>query len=272
MARQRIHKDAPPEETPPAAAATPAAELSALLEEPDPPGEEGEQPKPAAEVADAPAGKPPSRAKTRKPPASEASEPSAEVAGSVQNARGSAAEQLAAELNEELTKKAPLPFSAFPVVDPGLAQLVTKVIDEGEGLDWEKEFDLLMADLILPDALTPQVVAAAINRCEDNARRAHRLHVLAKYKFDAFKVATEACLGSMRDAATARLSKLKTSGAHAKQITDRDVSDTAAMMFPDEWASVSDGLARAEHTLTHIARFADLWQRRSWSLSSINKS
>ena len=269
MARQRLHKDSPPEDPPPPAQAA----------APEPAGPEAtEAPPPEAPPPEAPPKAP--RKPKATPPASpiaeadsafEAAEKTATPKGVASTAPSTAAAELARALADEIDKANPLPFTDYPKPSAGLASLVTKVIDEGLGLDLEKEFDLLAADLILPDALTPQAVAEAINACEDNARRAHRVYVLAKYQFDRYKIEAEVALGAMRESATHKLAALKASGHHPKQVTDSDVRDMAAIMYPDEWKDINDRIARTEHTLAHVARFADLWQRRSWSLSSLNK-
>jgi hypothetical protein len=272
MARQRLHKDPPPDDpTPPAEPAPPAP--SEAAEAADPPVAD-------AAPAGAPAPPTPPTASKRKakaaPPAGDldaAGKAIDDAATSVgpSTAPTSAASLLAQQLADEIGEKNPLPFTDYPRPGVGLVALVTKVIDEGLGLDLEQEFDSLVADLILPDALTPQAVHVAINQCEDNARRAHRLYALARYQFDRYKIEAEVALGAMRESATHKLAALKAGGHHPKQVTDSDVRDMAAIMYPDEWKDIQDRLARTEHTLAHIARFADLWQRRSWSLSSLNK-
>lgn len=262
MARERLVKDPPPEDPPPAAAA--------------PPAEPASEPEPPAGAAAPPAGQAPAKAKKApkaKAPAAAASDAGAPAeAVKVSSRAEELARQLAAELAAEddaQHERAPLPFSETPTVAEQLAQLVTKVIDEGLGLDINSEYDELERGLVLPDALTPMVVAAAINLCESNAKRAHRLYVLARYQFDRYKIQAEVALGAMREAATHRLGVMKAAGQHPKQVTDSDVKDMAATMFPDEWVDINDRFARTEHTLAHLARFADLWQRRSWSLSAL---
>lgn len=256
MARERLVKAPPPEDPPPAVIAPPAEPAS----EPEP-----------SEPADAPTtAAAPTKAKRAGKP--KAAPQTAVEAIKVSSRAEEMARQLAAELNAEdeaQQERAPLPYTETPTVADQLAQLVTKVIDEGLGLDINAEYDELERGLVLPDALTPHVVAAAINLCESNAKRAHRLYVLARYQLDRYKVSAEVALGAMREAATHRLSVMKAAGHHPKQVTDSDVRDMAATMYPDEWANIQDRVARTEHTLAHLARFADLWQRRSWSLSAL---
>lgn len=253
MARERIVKDLPPEEptAPPPSAVAPEPESEQTTSE-------------GAPTETAPKAKRGGKAKTSPAPSVEA----IKVSSKAEQLARELADQLAAE-DEDLDARKPLPYSEEPTVADQLARLVTKVIDEGLGLDIEVEYDELERGLVLPDALTPQVVMAAINECERNAKRAHRLYVLARYQFDRYKIAAEVALGAMREAATHKLGVLKAAGQHPKQVTDQDVKDMAATMYPDEWTNINDRLARTEQTLVHLARFADLWQRRSWSLSSL---
>jgi hypothetical protein len=162
------------------------------------------------------------------------------------------------------------PFASMPEQAERLGALVSSVIDEGLDLDVNAEYDELLAALEIKEALTPQVVRAAVNSAESYAKRAHRLFVITKMLHESFRVDAETCLAACRDAATAELAKLKAAGQHPKQVTDRDVEDKAATMFPDEWSTINEQLVKGKHTLAHLERFADLWQRRSWSLSSLN--
>lgn len=187
----------------------------------------------------------------------------------------SAAEALAQELAGE--EKPPAngykrPFASMPEQPERLSMLVSSVIDEGLDLDVNAEYDELLQALEIHEALTPQVVRAAVNSAESYARRAHRLFVITKMLHERFRVDAETCLAACRDAATHELAKLKAAGQHPKQVTDRDVEDKAATMFPDEWTTINEQLVKGKHTLAHLERFAELWQRRSWSLSSLNNS
>lgn len=258
MARERIIKDPPPEDPPPAVVAPPAA-----VEPPEgapdaPPAQSAADGKRGAKAPKAP----------KAPKAAAAAEPPVQVSSKAEALARELAGLLADE-DEENQGRAPLPYTETPTVADQLAQLVTKVIDEGLGLDINAEYEELERGLVLPDALTPQVVAGAINFCEHNAKRAHRLFVLARYQYDRYKITAEVALGAMREAATHRLGVMKAAGQHPKQVTDSDVRDMAATMYPDEWIDINDRMARTEHTLAHLARFADLWQRRSWSLSAL---
>lgn len=163
----------------------------------------------------------------------------------------------------------PSPVGWKPKLGGGFDTLQHVVIDES--VDVDAEYAALEAELEIVEALTPEVVRAALNRCERNAKRAHRLYVLARVQLDRFRIDTEVALGAMRDEAVGELTTEKAAGVRTKQITDADVASRAAALHPDEWREISEGLARAEAMLKHFERFSDIWYRRSWSLGSLNQ-
>ncbi len=254
MARTRIRPPAdlpPPDEAP--GQAPDASQAS-------PPIEEAPAPKPgrkrALNGAGAPAGP--------TPPAT-----SAEAVQAKPEALD-AAKALAEALDEQppLPK---LPFATYPNPSEQLTGLIDVTIDQGEGVDLVAEFVELEKQLEIKEALTPQVVRANVNKVEANASRAHRLYVLTKAQFETYKIHAETALGAMRDVARHKLEQMKASKEITKQVTERDIDDMAAITYPDEWANISDRLQRGKLTLERLQRFADLWQRRSWSLSSLNQ-
>jgi hypothetical protein len=179
-----------------------------------------------------------------------------------------AAQALAEELANEPEFK--LPFSSYPKPSEQLAAIVDTVIDQGEGIDLNAEFDALQKELEILDALTPQVVRAHINRVEKNAQRAHRLFVLAKAQFETYRTHAATALGAMRDTARIKLARDKAAGTHPKQVTDQDVDDTAAIIFPEQWSDITLRLKRTELTLKHLEAYASIWLRRSYSLAELN--
>jgi uncharacterized protein (DUF2147 family) len=232
----------------------------------------GEAPAAPEGQAEPEAGKPSTgRKRLATAPAGEAPPKTAAEAVAANPGAASAAQALADELDGKGKPPPPLPFATYPKPSEHLAGIVNSVIDSGEGVDLVKEFEDLIKLLEVKEALTPQVVRAHINRVESCAHRAHRLFVLTKAQFETYRTHAETALGAMRDAAIAALSVDKAAGKHAKQITDRDVEDRAATMFPDAWSDISDRIKRSKLTLDNLERFADLWQRRSWSLSELNK-
>ncbi len=178
--------------------------------------------------------------------------------------------ELASLMAPPLPPAAPAsPVGLKPKLGGGFDRVQHVVIDES--VDVEAEYLALEAELEIKEALTPEVVREALNRCERNALRAHRLYVLGRVQLDRFRIDTEVALGAMRDQAVAELTIEKTSGVRTKQITDADVASRAASLHPDEWREISEGLARAESMLKNLERFADVWYRRSWSLGGLNQ-
>ena len=175
------------------------------------------------------------------------------------------------EMLEPANAARPLPASPVglhPKLGGGFDRVLLSVIDES--IDVEQEHLQLEGELRIEEALTPEVVRAAINRCEKNASNAHRLYALAKVHVERFRFETEISLSAMRDQAVFELTEEKNAGKRTKQVTDADVLARIASTHADEWREISDGLARAEAMLKVLERFSDVWYRRSWSLSSLN--
>jgi hypothetical protein len=135
--------------------------------------------------------------------------------------------------------------------------------------DPEAEYDDLERDLKLNEALTPGNLEQALNRAEDNARRAHKLYVVGKVQFEAYERELTPIIEAMRQAANDDLQNEKASGSRNKAITDADVRGRAAVLFPDEWALASDRKAKAEGTMSQVKALADLWRQRCYSISAL---
>jgi hypothetical protein len=135
--------------------------------------------------------------------------------------------------------------------------------------DPEGEFRYLESRLALTEALTPGNLQSALNIAEDCARRAHRLYVVARADFERFEIECEAIVEGMRSEANRELQAEKDRKERSKAITDADIRGRAAILFPDEWALVSERKVKAQGMLDHLKRFADLWQQRCYSLSTM---
>lgn len=257
MARTRIRPAA-------GAAAPPTEQVSSEVTAADDQAQQGaaagpETPAPPAQRRKLSSGAPTQPSAPQTAAAALAAKPSAE----------DAAKALAAALDDS-PEPPRLPFSSYPHPSEQLAALIDTTIDQAEGLDLVKEFEELAAELEIKDALTPQVVRAHINRVENNASRAHRLFILTKAQLETYRIHAETALGAMRDVARAKLEQLKARKEMTKQVTEQDVADMAAVTYPDEWSNINDRLKRGKLTLERLERFADLWQRRSFSLSELN--
>lgn len=160
------------------------------------------------------------------------------------------------------------PVGVPPRVGGGFDRLQTVIIDES--VDPIAEYEVLEKALMIEEALTPENVRGKINEVEKYAARAHRLFVLCKVQIARYQIDADAAMSSMRDQAVAELTLEKNKGLRAKQVTDDDVTARCATIHPDEWKELNDQMVKNKAMLGHIERFADLWQRRSWSLSSLN--
>lgn len=112
-------------------------------------------------------------------------------------------------------------------------------------------------------------ISAALDRAEDNARRAHRLYVCARVDAERFTLDADVVEGQLWASASADLQREKDSGARTKQITDGDVRARMATMFPDQWRDLQERRIKSRKMLEHLERFADLWKGRPFSLSSM---
>jgi hypothetical protein len=164
--------------------------------------------------------------------------------------------------------RAPSPVATPPRVGGGFHRLQTVIIDES--VDPIAEYEVLEKALMIEEALTPENVRQRVNEVEKYAARAHRLFVLCKVQIARYQIDADAAMSSMRDQAVAELTLEKNKGLRSKQVTDDDVTARCATIHPDEWKELNDQMVKNKAMLGHIERFADLWQRRSWSLSSLN--
>ena len=169
----------------------------------------------------------------------------------------------------------PLPFDRADLLALELGRGFDKVVKTimADGLDVAAEFDELEKGLAIKQALTPEAIRVQLNAVEINALRAHRLVVLAKVARERYRIEAQVIRGAMRDQALAALSVERTQAAankeKSKQITEADVLEKAAAMFPDEWHAISEKMESAEQSVKHMEKLAELWQRRSWTLASL---
>lgn len=158
------------------------------------------------------------------------------------------------------------PSVPMPALKPGFDRVVARVFDLD---DPDGEFQAILTQLTVEEAITPEKVEMALNHAEDTARKAHRLYIVARVDNDRYEVECSAVMGALRDAATAELQAEKEAGERSKAITEADVSGRVATMFPDEWTEINDRRAKAKGMLDHVKRIADLWEGRCYTLSTM---
>lgn len=135
--------------------------------------------------------------------------------------------------------------------------------------DPDGEYKHLETSISLREALTPNALMTALNEAEDNARRAHKLYVVARADYERFERECEPIVESMRDAANRELQAEKDSKLRSKAITDADLRGRASTMFPDEWRNIDSRRIKADGMLEHLKALAELWKNRCYSLNGM---
>jgi len=138
--------------------------------------------------------------------------------------------------------------------------------------DPEAEFSELEGELKLTNALTPGNLQEALNVAEDNARRAHRLYIVARCEYEKFELEALPIIEAMRDAASKDLQGEKDRKERTKAITEADIKGRASVLFPDEWVIAMERKIKAEGMMDTLKSFAELWRQRCFSLSSMLNS
>jgi hypothetical protein len=154
----------------------------------------------------------------------------------------------------------------LPVYSDGFNTIVEKTFD----IDIAKEYELLEGQLVINDALTPQTIRANLNRVEDLARRAHQIYTAAKVELDLFEIEATKVEAKMREVVIEELNTNKRS--RSKTITESDVKSQMALSFPDEYVAIVGRRSKAQQTIDHLKRLADLFQVRSRTLNSLNNN
>lgn len=130
-------------------------------------------------------------------------------------------------------------------------------------------FERLIDALEIKEALTPQAVAEAANRCETNALDAHQLYICARADHERFEAENEKVMAALREAATSLLQNERAGEKGAKSITEKDVTARVAASWPDEWTDIVTRQAKAKGMLEHLERLASLWRYRSANMTNI---
>lgn len=154
----------------------------------------------------------------------------------------------------------------MPRYSPGLDRIVEKTFD----LNIDAEYDSLEGQLVINDALTPQTIRTALNKAEDNARRAHQIYVAAKVEVDLFEIEASKVEAAMRESVIKEMSADKAVKIRLKQISEADVQARMALSFPDEYVAIVSRRSRAKQTVEHLKRLSDLWVIRCRTLNSLN--
>lgn len=154
-----------------------------------------------------------------------------------------------------------------PDLKRGFQEVVNNIFDSGYNV--AKEYKAIEDSLSIKNALTPGRIQEAANKTEEMARRAFRLFVIAKSEYEAYMRETDSILGALRDGATSRLEKEKAKGIRAKQITDADVREYVAQMYPDEWNDINNRRDRSKGMLAYIENLSKLATSRCYTVSNM---
>lgn len=155
----------------------------------------------------------------------------------------------------------------IPDIKRGFKEVVKDIFETGYNV--ELEFKAIEQSLSIKKSLTPGVIQAAANSAEEMARRAFKLYVIAKTEYEAYVRETDAIIGALRDGATAKLEKEKAAKIRTKQITESDVREYAAQMYPDEWQAINNRRDRAKGMLAYIENLAALAKSRCYTVSNM---
>ncbi len=148
------------------------------------------------------------------------------------------------------------------VLGPGYDRIVERVF----AVDPWASYEQLERDIKLPGPAHRAdyaTIVDALDKCEDNAREAHRVFIAAKVAADRFEADAIVLAVDMRTQATQALEAEKERGERKKQITDADVESRIAALFPDEWRTLEERRAKARRMVSHLERLADLWKERA---------
>jgi hypothetical protein len=137
--------------------------------------------------------------------------------------------------------------------------------------DPDSEYADLEAALVMGNQQFDNV-STALDKAEDNARRAHRLYICARVEAEKFNIDADIVEGAMRAQAVSELQREKDAGIRTKQITDADTTAKLAALFPDEWRDLQERRIESRKMVEHLERFADLWRSRCYSLAKMLES
>lgn len=134
------------------------------------------------------------------------------------------------------------------------------------------EYDELERDLKLdvsPERVDYGTLAMALNKGEDNARRAHKLFVNAKLHLAQVEAEVEKLEGTLRMQVVGELAQQKAEGKLSKAATKDDVIAEMSRIFPDEVMRFRTRIAKAKLSVEHLERLSDLWRSRCRTLDTL---
>lgn len=134
---------------------------------------------------------------------------------------------------------------------------------------WEEYKILLKAMKIGEKHSDYGTLMDALDKAEDNSRRAHRLLMNAKLQREKYNASAAPIEAGMRKEATKALQREKVDGVRNKAITDADVMSYCAVMFADEWQEISATRARHKFAEEHVEHLVECWKSRCRTLQTM---
>ncbi len=158
-----------------------------------------------------------------------------------------------------------------PELPSGAQQIVDHIFDVDLFADYQAAVDELTTS---DDALRLDMTRPEADKAQARALRAHRLYCNAVMVVNRFMRDSEVTSSAMYEAAAAELqaekdAKIEAKKAVGKAISNSDVRNRAAQMFPQQWRRASEDVEKAELMRDHLKRLADLWKDRSFTLGDI---
>jgi hypothetical protein len=149
-------------------------------------------------------------------------------------------------------------------LSPQMERLVTSVFDVS---DIDEEARELESMLTMGEARSDYgTVLAALDRAEDNARRAHRLFVNAQLEQKRFLLEREEVDAALYKAG---VDSLKESG---DKVTVEAVKARYVLLYGDEWKAGEEKRARVKLAVEHMEQLAFFWSSRCRTLQVILSS
>lgn len=115
----------------------------------------------------------------------------------------------------------------------------------------------------------PGMILQALDTAEVNARKAHRLWMLARIEREKWELDNEVIFSAMRTEATKALQREKDQGLRSKQITDADVASMCATLYPDEYRHQEVKRKRVEAMVKSMEHLSEVWLSRCRSLQAM---
>lgn len=133
--------------------------------------------------------------------------------------------------------------------------------------DVEETWKKLEADLrVGEDRSDRGIVLRALDNAEANARTAHRLWITAKLEQQRYEITNKIVFGALREEANRVLQREKDQKLRSKQITEEDIENMSAQLYPDEFEEQTIRRKKAELMVKSLENLAEMWKQRCSAL------